>query len=169
MARTMNKSYKIAPPPQSCGRSSRWAHNIERLRDKFFRNCKKTPQKWPKLNFDGRNCMYFVRNCIYKHHVGRSMHLRKTQVCYCTRLVSLYRRETHAMHLKEEQGRNEEDWITHLLIMAKRFEIWTNVIKHTSLSWGSSIRWAHFQLPVGGATYRKSVFPVFLENGKSYE
>ena len=43
-----------------------------------------TPSKRPKLNFYGQSCMYFVRNCIYKHHMGRSRFLRRIQVCYCT-------------------------------------------------------------------------------------
>ena len=40
--------------------------------------------------------------------MGRSMHLRETQVCYCTHLVSLYRRETLGLLLQAQQeGRHE--------------------------------------------------------------
>ena len=78
--------------------------------------------------------------------------------------------QTHGMLLQgAEGGWNEEDGITHLLIMAQRFEIWIKLIKQTPLGWGRSMRWAHFQLPVGCTTYQKSVFRVFLENGKSYK
>ena len=137
----------------------------------MFQKLRKTPPKWPKIKFIWVKYHVFCYELYMQAPNGSVIIPRQTRARIAFTGVCLLCRQTHGMLLQEgDRGWNEEEQNSaQLLIMAKRFDIWMKVIKQTTLSWDRSIPLAQFQLPVGGATYQKSVLRVFLWNGKSSE